>query len=426
MTSSSTLWGWPAHCGCVTSRPCSRLVLRVRSPLPSRWLSWRPPPRRGPTSRSGLRCHRWPRCSGCSWLGRPSRWLALLLTFVGLTTSLVVLRGTAWQLLAQSGDASGWAPLVASVEESAWWVLVAVALLCLFFPDGRLPSPRWRWVPAALVSCTLVNQVYGAVDAVPFLPPLANLERPFGAAAGVARGGGLRRLRRHARPGAGLRGVARRAVPTGRCRAPGAAAVAVVQRAGGGGVPPALPGRDRGVGAHGVAQRCGWPGRPGPDPPDHRDRDPAIRPVRRRQGAGGRGHVGCGVGRSPPAAMSAPRRWWEWLFGQQSSLAAALATALGAAALAPLLHRLQGWVDRRLYPVRRAAFDALDSLHHDVTVGSRAPEELEPFCARRCGIPPSASGTCCPRVATTSTRAAHRSRQPEATSWSSRTSRSVS
>ncbi len=64
-------------------------------------------------------------------------------------------------------------------------------------------------------------------------------------------------------------------------------------------------------------------------------------------------------------------------FGQQSSLAAAVATALGAAALAPLLHRLQEWVDRRLYPARRAGYKALASLQDDVTIGSRAPEELE-------------------------------------------------
>ena len=40
--------------------------------------------------------------------------------------------------------------VVAWLEESGWWLLVAVAFLLLYFPTGRLVSRRWRPVPPAL------------------------------------------------------------------------------------------------------------------------------------------------------------------------------------------------------------------------------------------------------------------------------------
>ena len=70
--------------------------------------------------------------------------------------------------------------VVAVLNESAWWLFVAVALLLLYFPDGRLPSARWRFVPPALVGLCAAQQAYGTVDAQPYLAPLQDLPRPWG------------------------------------------------------------------------------------------------------------------------------------------------------------------------------------------------------------------------------------------------------
>ena len=63
--------------------------------------------------------------------------------------------------------------------------------------------------------------------------------------------------------------------------------------------------------------------------------------------------------------------------GGTSPLAAAAATAICAAALAPLRGRLQRAVDRRLYPARAAALTALAELRRGTDAGLARPEQLE-------------------------------------------------
>ncbi len=63
--------------------------------------------------------------------------------------------------------------------------------------------------------------------------------------------------------------------------------------------------------------------------------------------------------------------------GRDSPIAAAAATAVCAAALAPLRVRLQRRVDRRLYPARQAALTAIEELRDRTYAGEAQPEELE-------------------------------------------------
>jgi len=54
-----------------------------------------------------------------------------------------------------------------------------VVLIMLFFPDGRLPSPRWRWLIWADVAVTAFNALVGILDPLPIqsagLPPVPNV-----------------------------------------------------------------------------------------------------------------------------------------------------------------------------------------------------------------------------------------------------------
>jgi signal transduction histidine kinase len=63
--------------------------------------------------------------------------------------------------------------------------------------------------------------------------------------------------------------------------------------------------------------------------------------------------------------------------GRASPIAAAAATAICAGVLAPLRTRIQRWVDRRLYPLRRAALAAVDGLRVRTYAGEAQPEQLE-------------------------------------------------
>ncbi|MFB9180809.1 histidine kinase [Dactylosporangium sucinum] len=63
--------------------------------------------------------------------------------------------------------------------------------------------------------------------------------------------------------------------------------------------------------------------------------------------------------------------------GRGSPVAAAAATAVCAAALAPMRNRLQRFVDHRLYPAREAAIAAIEELRQRTDAGSARPEQLE-------------------------------------------------
>lgn len=65
------------------------------------------------------------------------------------------------------------------------------------------------------------------------------------------------------------------------------------------------------------------------------------------------------------------------ILGRHSVAAAAGVTALTALGVSPLRTRLQRRVDRRLYPVRRAALQAIEDLRTSITAGRGGPEQLQ-------------------------------------------------
>ena len=60
------------------------------------------------------------------------------------------------------------------------WLYAAVALLMLFFPDGRLPGRRWHWVALGLPAVALMVQVVMVVSPGPYDAPYAAVRHPFG------------------------------------------------------------------------------------------------------------------------------------------------------------------------------------------------------------------------------------------------------
>ncbi len=84
----------------------------------------------------------------------------LLLLGVGMAISLPALLDyyAALGLTIRPGLVPGAAAAAGLVESSWVWMIGAVGVfVILLFPDGRLPSPRWRWLPfVALVTMTVI------------------------------------------------------------------------------------------------------------------------------------------------------------------------------------------------------------------------------------------------------------------------------
>jgi len=310
-----------------------------------------------------------------------ARVVGTLLAAVGLAVAVTVAKEAAWGVLAERPAAArSLAWLVALLDQSAMWILVAVALLLLYFPDGALPGPRWRPVPVVLVATTAVDQVAVAFEQVPFRPPLQSLARPFGplptwlelvamgafvttlVLALACLGSLVVRLRRAGRDGDRLRqkqirwlavvGVAVVAYPllclleilfwgsptwvsgtigvAGLLAIPAATAVAVL-----------------------------WP--------EVYDVDRVLSVT----------VTYSLVTAAVLALFGGISLLVGLLAGRGSPLAAATAAVTCALALAPLRARLGAVVDRRLYPLRRAASEAVETLHHDIRAERARPEDLE-------------------------------------------------
>src|SRR6266508_204665 len=216
-------------------------------------------------------------CAVVVALRRPTNPVGPLLALVGLMVALSETDRLSERLYATR---PGWPGSGSSIEltisQGAWmWLFVPVAALLLYFPDGRLPGARYRWVARGLIAVPLLFTALAATDSTPFPPPYQDVP--------------------HALP----------PLPTPLAIVVGVLAFALL----------------------------------------------AV-----YTGASFLGGVG---------------------FGARSALAAAAATAVCAAVLAPLRRRLQRGIDRRLYPARRAALSAIEDLRSRIHLGLAQPEQLE-------------------------------------------------
>jgi signal transduction histidine kinase len=299
-----------------------------------------------------------------------------LLVAVGASLAFAAAREAGWEVLAQHPAAAAhldW--LVALLAESSVWLLVALALLLLFFPDGRLPGSRWRAVPPGLVAAAFVHHAFGAVDPAPYRAPLQDLAHPFGAppvavealalVADVAllvlviasaaslvvrfrRAGDLQRRQLKWLAVAGCGVPAYPVVCLAEVLITGEAGwIAVIL---------------------GVATLVGIPVAITIALLRHDlyDVDRALATVVAYVLATAALLVLFVV-----ALVAA-----GLLLGHDSTAAAVVATALGAVALSPLRRRLQHGVDHRLYPLRQAALTAIEDLQHEINAGTARPEQL--------------------------------------------------
>ncbi|MET9232112.1 ATP-binding protein [Lentzea sp. NPDC003310] len=104
-----------------------------------------------------------------------------LLAWVGAIVVFLAVRDVyyrAW--LADSTAVPLDSRVVALLNESGWWVLAAVALLLLHFPDGRVPSRRWAALPPLVVVLAVAQQAVGTTPREPFTEPMENVAPPWG------------------------------------------------------------------------------------------------------------------------------------------------------------------------------------------------------------------------------------------------------
>jgi signal transduction histidine kinase len=299
-----------------------------------------------------------------------------LLVGVGAGVALTATREAGFYALAdheQTAVRLNW--LVALLAESSSWLFAALGLLLLYFPDGSLPSRRWRVVPVLLVVGAAAHHLYGAVDTAPYAAPFEDLPHAWGPppllVELLALLGDLALLGAVLASAAALLVKYRRADPLGRRQLKWLALAGV-------GVPGfivvclsevLLTGEARWPSLLiGIAAIFGVPISIAIAMlrADLYDVDRALART-----------VAWGLATAVLIAIFVAASLTAGvLLGRDSTVAAAAATALCAVALAPVRRRLQHRVDARVYPLRQAALSAIDELQRDVNVGAARPEQL--------------------------------------------------
>jgi signal transduction histidine kinase len=309
---------------------------------------------------------------------RPDNVVGALLTLVGVIPVWMTagdLYGAAWQ---QRPDLVPMSPWFAALQGGTWMFLyVPPALLALVFPDGRLPGRRWRWVAAGLVVVPVVFTALVAFDPAPYAAPLTGVAHPLATPyapqlqiaaiallpvfLGLLVATAVSMVVRHRRASDPVRRAQVTWFALGALFVPGTlllcwasyllidgpdlvlAGLALTYLA----IPAAT--------AVAVLRH------------DLYDVDRAISAA-----------VTYGIVTAALLAFWTVATFLGGLaLGRHSTVAAAGATAVCAAALAPLRSRLQRWVDRRFYPTRQAALEAIAELGRRTHDGTARPEQLE-------------------------------------------------
>jgi signal transduction histidine kinase len=320
-------------------------------------------------------------CAVVVALRRPTNPVGPLLALVGL----VVAGGTTdWLSDQPYATRPGWLPGAGSIEltisQGAWiWLFVPVAALLLYFPDGRLPGPRYRWVARGLIAVPLLFTALAATDTAPFPPPyqdvphaLPALPAPIATAVGVLGfamlplflallvGSASAMIVRYRRGATVVRAQVRWLALGGlwlpATLVSGWAAYLLV---GDNDVVPI------GLVLTGLAVSV----------------TVTIAMLRHELYDVDRAISAAATYGALSVALLAVYAGVSFLggaaFGARSAPAAAAATALCAAVLAPARRRLQRSIDQRLYPARRAALRAIEELRSRIHLGLAQPEQLE-------------------------------------------------
>jgi signal transduction histidine kinase len=266
--------------------------------------------------------------------------------------------------------------VVAVLDESAWWLFAAIALLLLYFPDGRVPSRRWRAFPVLIVGTALVTHVTGAWAKEPFVQPMQDLPRPWGVypwpVALLSVIGNLGLVALGLAAGASLVVRFRRASGSQRLQLKwlALAGFAGVVYPVACGTEILITGKtDIVAGFLGAFALVALPV------------SVALAMLRHdlydvdRVLADTISYAVVVVVLVATYTLSVLAL--GLMLGRDSAPAAAGATAICALLLAPLRSRLRRAVDRRLFPPRRAALSAIEDLQHRVHTQGAQPEELE-------------------------------------------------
>jgi signal transduction histidine kinase len=314
---------------------------------------------------------------------RPNNVVGALLVAVGAVPCLIFGREV-WSAAAGRAPGLPDSMVLVALEQGAWmWWYVPVALLVLFFPDGRLPGPRWRAVAIGLPAVAVAFMLLVARDPAPFAPPyeaaphalgtwspevvpaltvatLALLPVLLGLLAATAWSAVVRS--RTADP---VRRAQLRWLALGGLLVPATLLLCWTSYLLLGGADLVLAGL--------ALTYLGLPAAVAVAILRH-----DLYDIDRLLSATATYALATG---GLLAVWTAVVAGTGLLLGGDSTAVAVVVTALAAVAVAPLRTRLQRRVDRRLYPVRWAALRAVDDLRSRVDAGTARPEELQAVLA---------------------------------------------